>query len=95
MLLRGLIRLAMKKFIEVCLWMTGCYLVSYFLLIKKVPGEAFADGRIKADPGCRFLKYPQNIKTGFILLYKPLWELDKKLRPNYWWWGGKVEYDVE
>lgn len=87
--------MAMKKFTVACLWVTGCYLTSYLLLIKKVPGEAFADGRIRADPGYRFLKYPQNIKTGFIHIYNPLLALDKKLRPDYWWWSGKVEYNSD
>jgi hypothetical protein len=46
--------LAMKKFTVVCLWVAGCYLASYLLLIKKVSGDVQNpgdnDGKLFQNP---------------------------------------------
>ena len=69
------------------------YVVSYLFLVVKVPGHVYAD-KVAADPAIRFLKYPLNVKIFLVSLYKPLILLDKKLRPEHWWWVGKLDYET-
>ena len=72
------------------------YPLSYVALVKRAPGAVYNDfSKNTAEPALRFDRYPWNVNTKFLLIYKPLIQLDQTIRPAAWKGRdiGKLSYE--
>ncbi len=73
----------MKNILRLALVALALYVLSYFVLVKRVRGEIMAYGTVPA-PAFRGMSFPENISTRFLSVYQPLLILDKAIRPDHW-----------